>query len=80
MIGLSIARAYGRRIHAREVVALDEAGESLCWVRIARFGEDWLLIRANPSEVANLVRQVRQIPEGASSIRFPALNAGAGRS
>jgi len=29
-----IEQAYGRKIHAREVVAIDEAGDGLCWVRL----------------------------------------------
>ena len=33
-----IGEAYGRNIHASEVVAIDEAGHGLCWVRLTRFG------------------------------------------
>ena len=35
-----IGQAYGRKIHAREGVAIDEAGDGLCWVRLTRFGDD----------------------------------------
>lgn len=30
--GTIIGQAYGRKIHARRVVAIDEAGDGLCWV------------------------------------------------
>ena len=32
---LVIGQVYGRKIHAREVIAMDEAGDGLCWVRLA---------------------------------------------
>ena len=66
-----IGQAYGRKIHAREVVAIDEAGDGLCWVRLTRFGDDWLLIRADASVVSRAVRKLRQIPAGEQSDRFP---------
>ena len=66
-----IGQAYGRKIHAREVVAVDEAGDGLCWVRLTRFGDDWLLIRADASDVSRAVRKLRQIRAGERSDRFP---------
>ena len=66
-----IGQAYGRKIHAREVVAIDEAGDGLCWVRLTRFGDDWLLIRSDPRDVSRAVRKLRQIPAGEQSDRFP---------
>jgi len=30
---LVVGHAYGKKIHAREVLAIDEAGENLCWIR-----------------------------------------------
>lgn len=47
-----VGQAYGRRIHAREVVAIDEAGDGLCWARLPRFGDDWLLIRSDARDVS----------------------------
>ena len=66
-----IGQAYGRKIHAREVVAIDEAGDGLCWVRLRRFGDDWLLIRSDARDVSCAVRKLRQIPAGEQSERFP---------
>ena len=66
-----IGQAYGRKIHAREVVAVDEAGDGLCWVRLTRFGDDWLLIRSDARDVSRAVRKLRQIPPGEQSDRFP---------
>ncbi len=66
-----IGQAYGRKIHAREVVAIDEAGDGLCWVRLTRFGDDWLLIRSHARDVSRAVRKLRQIPAGEQSDRFP---------
>ena len=66
-----IGQAYGRKIHSREVVAFDEAGDGLCWVRLTRFGDDWLLIRSDPRDVSRAVRKLRQIPAGEQSNRFP---------
>ena len=66
-----IGQAYGRKIHAREVVAIDEAGDGLCWVRLRRFGDDWLLIRSEASDVSRAVLTLRQIPAGEQSERFP---------
>ena len=66
-----IGQAYGRKIHAREVVAFDEAGDGLCWVRLNRFGADWLLIRSDARDVSRAVRKLRQIPAGERSERFP---------
>lgn len=68
-----IGRAYGRKIHAREVVAIDEAGDGLCWVRLTRFGDDWLLIRSDARDVSRAVRKLRQMPAGEQSDRFPEL-------
>ena len=68
-----IGTAYGREIHAREVVALDEAGDGLCWIRIPRYGKQWLLIRSDSRDVSRLVRKHRQIPPGEQSERFPDL-------
>ena len=62
-----IGHAYGRKIHAREVVAIDEAGDGLCWVRLTRFGDDWLLIRFDARDVSREVRKLRQIPAGEQS-------------
>lgn len=59
-----IGEAYGRKIHAREVVAIDEAGDGLCWVRLPWFGDDWLLIRSDARDVSRAVRKLRQIPAG----------------
>ena len=59
-----IGQAYGRKIHAREVVAIDEAGDGLCWVLLTRFGDDWLLIRSDARDVSRAVRKLRQIPAG----------------
>ena len=47
-----VGQAYGRKIHAREVVAIDEAGDGLCWVRLTRFGDEWLLIRSDARDVS----------------------------
>lgn len=69
-----VGQAYGKAIHAREVLALDHAGDAYCWVKLARFGDEWLLIRAAPGDVAAKVRKVRGIPPGASSDRFPAFH------
>ncbi len=66
-----IGQAYGREIHAPEVVAIDEAGNGLCWVRLTRFGDDWLLIRSDAHDVSRAVRKLRQIPAGEQSDRFP---------
>ena len=66
-----IGQAYGRRIYAREVVAIDEAGDGLCWVRLTRFGDDWLLIHSDARDVSRAVRKLRQIPAGEQSDRFP---------
>lgn len=66
-----IGQAYGRKIYAREVVAIDEAGDGLCWVRLTRFGDDWLLIRSDARDVSRAVRKLRQIPAGEPSDRFP---------
>jgi len=66
-----IGQAYGRRIHAREVVAIDEAGDGLCWVRLTRFGDEWLLIRSDARDVSRAVRKLRQIPAAEQSDRFP---------
>ena len=66
-----IGQAYGRKIHAREVLAIDEAGDGLCWVRLTRFGDDWLLIRSDARDVSRAVRRLRQIPAGQQSDRFP---------
>lgn len=71
--GPFIGQAYGRRIHAREVMALDDAGEGLCWVQLERFGDTWLLIRSDGRDVSRAVRKLRQIPDGEASARFPAL-------
>ena len=49
----------------------DEAGDGLCWVRLTRFGDDWLLIRSNARDVSRAVRKFRQIPAGEQSDRFP---------
>ena len=65
-----VGQAYGRKIHAREVVAIDEAGDGLCWVRLRRFGDDWLLIRSDARDVSRAVRKLRQIPAGEQSDRF----------
>ena len=46
-----IGQAHGRKIHAREVVAIEEAGDGLCWVRLTRFGDRWLLIRSDARDV-----------------------------
>ena len=54
-----IGQAYGRKIHAREVLASDEAGDGLCWVRLNRFGDDWLLIRSDARDVSRAVRRLR---------------------
>jgi len=70
-----IGQAYGRKIHAREVVAIDEAGDGLCWVRLTRFGDDWLLIRSDARDVSRAVRALRQIPAGEQSDRFPDVGA-----
>ena len=59
-----IGQAYGRKMHAREVVAIDEAGDGLCWVRLSRFGDDWLLIRSDARDVSRAVRKLRQMPGG----------------
>ena len=67
----NIGQAYGRRIHAREVVAIDEAGDGLCWVRLTRFGDAWILIRSDARDVSHAVRKLRQIPAGEQSDRFP---------
>ena len=66
-----IGQAYGRRIHARKVVAVDDAGDGLCWVRLTRFGNDWLLIRSDARDMSRAVRKLRQIPPGEQSDRFP---------
>ena len=66
-----IGQAYGRKIYAREVVAIDEAGDGLCWIRLTRFGDDWLLIRSDTRDVSRAVRKLRQIPAGEQSDRFP---------
>ena len=66
-----IGRAYGRRIRAREVVAIDEAGDGLCWVRLTRFGDEWPLIRSDARDVSSAVRTPSQIPAGEQSDRFP---------
>ena len=67
-----IGQAYGRQIHAREVAAIDEAGDGLCWVRLRRFGDDRLLIRSDARDVlSHAVRTLRQIPQGEQSDRFP---------
>ncbi len=70
-----IGQAYGRKIHVREVVAIDEAGDGLCWVRLTRFGDDWLLIRSDARDVSRAVRKLRQIPAGEQSDRFPEVGA-----
>jgi len=62
-----IGEAYGRNIHASEVVAIDEAGHGLCWVRLTRFGDEWLLIRSDARDVSRAVRKLRQIPVGEQS-------------
>lgn len=49
---------------------MDEAG-TRCWIRIPRFGDMWLLIDADPQDVATKVRKARQIPPGTQSDRFP---------
>lgn len=66
-----IGQVYGRKIHAWEVVAIDEAGDGLCWVRVTRFGDDWILIRSDAGYVSRAVRKLRQIPTGEQSERFP---------
>ncbi|MCY4572522.1 MAG: hypothetical protein OXF01_06935 [Gemmatimonadetes bacterium] len=53
------------------MVAIDEAGDRLCWVRLTRFGDDWLPIRSDARDVARAVRNLRQIPVGEQSERFP---------
>ena len=68
-----IGTAYGRRVHAREVVALDDAGPGLCWVRLKRFGDAWLLLKSDGRDVSRIVRQLRQIAPGEASDRFPKL-------
>ncbi len=73
--GPIIGKAYGRAVHAREVTAIDEAGEGLCWVRLARFGDDWLLLRSEGRDVSRAVRTLRQIPPGEASARFPLIDA-----
>lgn len=73
--GLFIGRYYGKPIHAREVTAWDDAGEGRVWVRVRRFGDDWLLLTADPLDVERKVRKVRQIPE-AGTARFPRLAGG----
>ena len=67
----TIGQAYGRKTHAREVVAIDEAGDGMCWVRLTRFGDDWLLIRSDARDVSRAVRKLRQMPPGEQSDRFP---------
>ncbi len=52
-----IGQAYGRKIHAREVVAVDEAGDGLCRVPLTRFGDDWLLIRSDAGDVSRAVQK-----------------------
>lgn len=49
---------------------MDEAGNSMTWVRLSRFGDDSLSIRARPGDVAAKVRKARQIPNGSGSARF----------
>ncbi len=71
--GLIVGQAYGRQIHAREVQAMDEAGDGLCWVRLARFGDDWLLLRSDGRAVSRAVRTLRQLEPGEASARFPEL-------
>ena len=66
-----IGQAYGRKIHAREVVAFDEAGDGLCWVRLTRFDDDWRLIRSEARDVSRAVRNLRQIPAGEQPDLFP---------
>ncbi|MDE2865554.1 MAG: hypothetical protein OXR05_10800 [Gemmatimonadota bacterium] len=66
-----VGQAYGRKIHAHEVVGIDEAGDGLCWVRLTRFREEWLLIRSDARDVSRAVRNLRQIPAGEQSERFP---------
>ena len=66
-----IGQAYGREIHAREVVAIDEAGDGLCWLHLTRFGDDWLLIRSDTRDMSRAVRKLRQIPPDEQSERFP---------
>ena len=66
-----IGQAYGRKIHAREMVAIDEVRDGLCWVRLTLFGDDWLLIRSDARDVSLAVRRLRQIPAGEQSERFP---------
>lgn len=66
-----IGQYCGRAVSAREVTALDEAGDDHCWIRLDRFGDTWLLIQADPREVVRKVRKVRGIPMDAESERFP---------
>ena len=66
-----IGQAYGRKIDVHEVVAINEAGDGLCWVRLTRFGDDCLLIRSDARDVSRAVRKLRQIPAGEQSDRFP---------
>ncbi len=40
-------------------------------VRLTRFGDDWLLIRADARDVSRAVRKLRQIPAGEQSVRLP---------
>ena len=72
--GRIIGKAYGREIHAREVTAIDEAGDGMCWVRLTRFGDDWLLIRSDSLDVSRQVRALRQIAPEEQSDRFPLLS------
>ena len=57
-----IGQACGRKIHAGEVVAIDEAGDGLCWLH---------LTRSDTRDVSRAVRKLRQIPPGEQSERFP---------
>ena len=52
-----------------------EAGDGLCWVRLTRFGDEWLLIRSDARDVSRAVRKLRQIPAGEQSDRFPEVRA-----
>ena len=53
------------------MVAIDEAGDALCWVRLTRFDDDWLLVRSDARDVSRAVRKLRQILVGEQSDRFP---------
>ena len=54
----------------REIQGVDDGGEGHVWVLIARFAPQWVRVPGSYHDVARMVGEARQLPDG-KSVRFP---------